>query len=307
LLKRIVALVGAGFVLCGLSGCHFGAARMEVSPLYKDVAYAGASGAQKLDLYIPTGKGPFPVIVNIHGGAFKFGDKHIDDPLLGKALLKHGYAIASIDYRQSGEAKFPAAVRDAKAAVRYLRANAARFNIDPNKMVAFGQSAGANIAAMLGTTVGVAEFDDAALGNADVSSKVQAVIDWFGPIDFGKMDAQAKEQGCPDAEQLHKAADSPESLYLGKTVPQAGDLVRKANPITYIGKNVPPFLIQNGDNDCTVAVAQSKLLADALKAAGGDVHYDLLKGVGHGDSGKAVFQSEENIQKILEFLADKLT
>ena len=314
MLGRIAALTGMGLVVCGVSGCHFGAARMEVAPLYKDVAYARMSGAQRLDLYIPEGKGPFPVVVNIHGGAFKFGDKHIDNPVLGRALLRHGYAIASIDYRQSGEAKFPAAVQDAKAAVRFLRANTVKFNIDPNRIVAFGQSAGGNIAAMLGTTGGVAEFDDPALGNAGVSSRVQAVIDWFGPIDFGKLDEEAKEQGCPHSEQSHSAADSPESLYLGKAIPQAEDLVKKANPITYIGtyigayigKDVPPFLIQNGDNDCTVAVAQSKLLADALKAAGRDVHYDLLKGVGHGDNGQAVFESEENIRKILEFLGSRV-
>lgn len=304
MLPRILALTVVALIL---SGRQFGPPRLEIPPSYKDLAYTPVSGTQKLDLYLPAGKGPFPLILNIHGGAFKFGDKGMVDPLLGKALLENGYAIASIDYRMSGEAKFPAAVQDAKAAVRFLRTNAAKFNINPNKIVAFGQSAGANIAAMLGTTSGVAEFDDAKLGLAGVSSGVAAVIDWFGPTDFAKMDAQAKEQGCSAAEQSHNNADSPESLYLGKPVPQASNLVRKANPITYITKNAPPFLIQNGENDCTVPVAQSKLLADALKAAGGDVHYDLLKGVGHGDRGTPVFQSEENIRNILKFLASKLT
>lgn len=303
LLARIVVVIA---IVSIFASGQFAPPRLKVPPSYKDVAYSTTAGTQKLDIFLPAGNGPFPLVINIHGGAFKFGDKGMVDPLLGKALLEHGYAIASIDYRMSGKAKFPAAVQDAKAAVRYLRANAAKYGLDPNKIVAFGQSAGANIAAMLGTTSGQTEFDDPNLGNAGVSSDVQAVIDWSGPTDFSKMDEQAKAQGCSTREQSHNAADSPESEYLGKPVQQAGDLVTKANPITYIGRNVPPFLIQNGENDCTVAVAQSKLLADALKAAGADVQYDLLKGVGHGDRGTPVFQSQDNIQKILQFLSTKL-
>jgi len=305
-LSLLALIILAIAIVAILASWQFAPPRLKVPPSYKDVAYTTTAGTQKLDIFLPAGKGPFPLVINIHGGAFKFGDKGMVDPLLGKALLEHGYAIASIDYRMSREAKFPAAVLDAKAAVRYLRANAAKYGLDPNKIVAFGQSAGANIAAMLGTTSGQTEFDDPNLGNAGVSSDVQAVIDWFGPTDFSKMDEQAKAQGCSAQEQSHNAADSPESEYLGKPVQQAGDLVTKANPITYIGKNVPPFLIQNGENDCTVPVAQSKLLADALKAAGAAVQYDLLKGVGHGDRGTPVFQSQDNIQKILQFLSTKL-
>ncbi len=273
------------------------------------VAYANTSATQVLDLYIPEGTGPFPVVVNIHPGGFFSGDKDMVPGNTGKALLQAGYAIASINYRLSGEAAFPAAVLDAKAAVRFLRANAAKYNLNPDKIAAFGQSAGGNIASMLGTSGDVAEFDDPSLGNAGVSSRVQAVINWFGPNDFSQMDAQAKAQGCAASDQTHSAADSFESKYLGTAVSGAPELVKKANPITYISKDDPAFLVQKGDQDCTIAIENTKMLADALSAAGLDVHYDLLKGVGHGDGfggGTPVFESESNIQAVVNFLNAKL-
>ncbi len=190
---KVLALLFLGIMVsaCGSS----------LTPTHKDVVYANASSTQKLDIYLPSGNGPFPVVVNIHGGGFKLGDKTMGDAVLGQTLLNSGYAIASIDYRLSGEAKFPAAVLDAKAAVRFLRANATKYKLNPDKIVAFGASAGGNIASMLGTSGDIAEFDDASLGNADVSSRVQAVINWFGPNDFGQMDAQAKAQGCSTNDQ----------------------------------------------------------------------------------------------------------
>ena len=225
--NRTILMLGL-LTLSLLAGCTIpglgGQAAFSVAPAHKDVAYADASSTQKLDLYLPAGAGPFPVIVNIHGGGFKLGDKGMVDDASGKAFLAAGYAIASIDYRLSGEAKFPAAVLDAKAAVRFLRANAAKYNLNPDKVVAFGQSAGGNIASMLGTTGNVAEFDDPSLGNAGVSSRVQAVINWFGPNDFAQMDAQAK--ASPDyapalhaldqsaAEIRHAIATDPQARFL---------------------------------------------------------------------------------------------
>ena len=183
-----------------------------------NIAYANTSNAQVLDLYLPKGDGPFPVVVNIHPGGFFSGDKDMVPGTPGKTMLEAGYAIASINYRLSGEAPFPAAVQDAKAAVRFLRANAVKYNLNPDKIAAFGQSAGGNIASMLGTAGDVAEFDDPSLGNAGVSSRVQATINWFGPNDFSQMDAQAKAQGCAASDQTHSAADSFESKYLGTAV-----------------------------------------------------------------------------------------
>jgi acetyl esterase/lipase len=286
-----------------------GAPPKVITPTLTNIAYATASGTQVLDLYLPEGNGPFPVVVNIHPGGFFSGDKEMVPGNPGKAMLKAGYAIASINYRLSGEATFPAAVQDAKAAVRFLRANAAKYKLNPDKIAAFGQSAGGNLASLLGTSGDMAEFDDPKLGNAGVSSRVQAVINWFGPNDFSVMDAQAKAQGCPASDQTHSAADSPESKYLGAPVPSSPELAKKANPMTYITKDDPPFFVQKGDQDCTIAIENTKMLADALAAAGMDVHYDLLKGVGHGDGFGAttpVFESESNSQALVDFLNAKL-
>ena len=309
---RVALGVLSVVVIAGAAGWYlgyFGAtpANLSVTPTYQDVAYTPTAGTQKLNLYLPAGDGPFPVVVNIHGGGFKFGDRSMVGAVVGQALLDGGYAIASVDYRLSGEATFPAAVQDVKAAVRFLRANATQYKLNPDQIVAFGFSAGGNLASMVGTTGDVAEFDDPALGNEGVSSRVQAVIDWFGPTDFGQMDEQAKAQGCGTSDQTHSTASSFESLYLGATVAESPELVQKANPISYITADDPPFLLQKGDQDCTVPVGQSQLLADALKAAGIDVRFDLLKGVGHGDSGSTlVFESAENVQVVLAFLDAKV-
>jgi acetyl esterase/lipase len=282
----------------------------SVTPTQKDLAYETGSNPQVLDLYVPTtGSGPFPVVINIHGGGFKMGDKGMLSEATGKALLNAGYAVASINYRLSGDAKFPAAVQDAKAAVRFLRANAAKYNLNPDKIAVFGQSAGGNLAAMVGVTGNIADFDDTGLGNSGVSSKVQAVIDWFGPTDFLQMDAQAKAQGCSASDQTHNDANSFESLYIGAAIQSVPDQVKKSNPIPYISKDTPPFLIQKGDQDCTVPIENTKMLADALSAQKLDVQYALLKNVGHGDSmgtSTPVFESESNLKLIIDFLNTKL-
>ena len=129
------------------------------------------------------------------------------------------------------------------------------------------------------------------------------MIDWFGPTDFLQMDAQAKAQGCPARAQTHGAADSPESRYLGAAIAEVPDLVRKANPVTYVSKDDPPFLLQKGSEDCMVPFEQSELLASALKSSGVKAAFDKIEGAGHGDMGSHVprFLSEENLGKLLEF------
>jgi acetyl esterase/lipase len=275
-----------------------------MKPTFEGVAYAGISEAQKLDLFLPDGDGPFPLVINIHGGAFRFGERGMLDAPIAKALLKEGIAVASIDYRLSGEAKFPAAVLDAKAAVRFLRANASKYRLDGGKFIAFGQSAGGNLASLLGTSGGVAEFDDPALGNSGVSSRVQGVIDWFGPTDFLKMDAQAAEQGCPAEACRHGEANSPEGLYLGSRPAVVPQLAAKANPITFITPDDPPFLLQKGEKDCVVPVGQSRILLDALKTGGVKAELDILEGAGHGDMGspQPKFLSAANVARVVGFV-----
>jgi acetyl esterase/lipase len=170
----------------------------RVKRRFLDIPYATLSDAQKLDIYLPDeGSGPFPVIVSIHGGAFMGCDKADTQVLPVLEGLKRGYAVVAVNYRLSWEAKFPAQVHDVKAAVRWIRANAQRYHLDPDKIAAWGSSAGGYLASMLGTSAGVQELEGLSLGNPEQPSHVQAVVAWFGPTDFLKMDEQLAERGLP--------------------------------------------------------------------------------------------------------------
>jgi acetyl esterase/lipase len=233
---------------------------------YPDLEYAkmGARSLQ-LNLAVPeTGDGPFPVIVFMHGGAFSAGDRTWMPP---SEFVSKGYALASIDYRLSGEAVFPAAVIDCKSAVRWLRAHAPKYWLNPERVGLWGISAGGYLTAFLGTTGAVKEFNVGE--HLGFSSAVQAVCDWYGPIDFLALNRK----------------DGAESAFLGGPALRNQDQARKANPIAYINKDVPPFLILHGDKDVVVPIGQSELLDAALKNAGADVTFHVAKGAGHGGAG----------------------
>jgi acetyl esterase/lipase len=272
-----------------------------------DIPYASLSPAQKLDIYLPEkGRGPFPVIVSIHGGAFMFGEKGDAQVLPMLAGLNRGYAVVSINYRMSGEAKFPALVHDMKAALRWIRARAGRWDLDPGKIAVWGGSAGGYQAAMAGVSYGVPELEDLSLGNPGESSRVQAVVDWFGPTDFLKMDEQLIAGGfTPNPEDAHNGEHSPESLLMGKQITLIPERVNAANPETYISAGAPPFLIQHGTKDDTVPCLQSVYFAEKLTAVLGPerVTLDLFEGAGHGD---AQFGSPENLNRVFAFLDKNL-
>ena len=245
--------------------------------VHTDVAYVSNGHArQKLDLYLPPQGELRPLVIWIHGGAFRMGSKEsiVHDPLLSDVLTQ-GYALASINYRLSQHALFPAQIEDCKAAVRWLRAHAADFKLDPARFAAWGPSAGGHLAAMLGTTGHVTEFDVGA--HTDVSSRVQCVVDYFGPTDFLQMDAQRLPDGM-----VHDAADSPESELVGGPIQENPEKVARADPITYVRADAPPFLIVHGDHDPLVPYGQSGLLVEALKRAGVDVTFYTVTGAGHG-------------------------
>jgi acetyl esterase/lipase len=257
-----------------------------------DLAYATGSAAQALDLYLPRRTGTaVPLVVYVHGGAFLGGDKADHFPQIG-ALRTAGYAVASVNYRLSGEAPFPAGVQDVKAAVRWLRAAAPKYGIDPARFGAWGDSAGGHLVAMLGATGDQrTDFDDAALGHAGVSSAVQAVVDWYGPTDFLLMDDQSARTGCARP-QVHDEAGSPESRWLGAPIQTVPDAARAANPITWVrtAGHLPPYLVVHGDSDCNVPHGQSELLVEALHERDAAVTFTLLPGVGHADP---VFTKEQ--------------
>jgi acetyl esterase/lipase len=271
-MKSYVALTGYLLVtgVARAQALHDGGGTQAT--VHRDLPYVShGHPRQKLDLYVPPGK-LRPLVVYVHGGAFLAGDKSTGVPL---EYLAEGYAVASVNYRLSGDALFPAQIEDCKAAVRWLRANVATYGLDPDRFAAFGPSAGGHLVAMLGTTGGVREFDVGE--NLGSSSRVQAVVDYFGPTDFLQMDAHRLPNG-----QVHDAADSPESRLIGGAIQENRDRVAKANPITYVSKDAPPFLIVHGDADPLVPHHQSELLAAALRTAGVPVTFYTVKGGGHG-------------------------
>jgi len=232
----------------------------------RDLVYAHAGPREmKLDLYRPEKpNGVVPLVVWIHGGAFLSGSKESREGEAAVWLAARGYAVASIDYRLSQEALFPAQKEDCEAAVRWLRANAARFGLEGSRIGVFGASAGGHLAAMLGTA-----------GSA--AGLVQAVVDFYGPTDFNKMDAAALPGGMK-----HNPADSPESRLIGGLIQENPDKVARANPITYVTPAAPPFLILHGDRDPLVPVNQSELLYDALTKDRVPVTFHKIVGAGHG-------------------------
>jgi acetyl esterase/lipase len=261
--------------------------------------------SQTLDLYAPKKATGVPLIVWIHGGAFLFGSKEgFPVEPVPLHLLLEGYAVASINYRLSPEALFPAQFQDCKAAIRWLRAHADELGIDPNRIGVWGASAGGNLAALVETAGSVRDFDVGE--NLNYSSRVQAVCDFYGPTDFLQMDAHRLPDG-----QIHNVPDSPESKLVGGPIQDNPDKVRRVNPITYVDRSAPPFLIVHGTLDRLVPFNQSQLLAAALEAVGAPVKFHPVEGGGHGqcfgaDGGCALYADREVQPMVTAFFATHL-
>jgi acetyl esterase/lipase len=243
---------------------------------HRDLEYVPGGGVrQSLDLYVPEkAAGPLPLIIWIHGGGWSAGSKERCPAL---PYLTRGYAVASINYRLSGTAKFPAQIEDCKAAVRWLRANAKKYNLDADRFGAWGSSAGGHLVALLGTS-GEAKDLEGDGPNREFSSRVQAVCDFFGPTDLTRMDAQSG----PNSRIKHDSPNSPEARLIGGPVQDNKEKAARADPIKYIGKSAPPFLIVHGDADPLVPLGQSEILHEALKKAGVESTLHVVKGAGHG-------------------------
>ena len=268
-----------------------------------DLPYANQSPAQKLDIYLPDDNAsPKPVIVSIHGGAFMGCDKSDMQVMPMLEGLQRGYAVVAVNYRLSWVAKFPALVQDVKAAVRWIHANAPRYELDPQRIAAWGGSAGGYLASMLGTSAGIPELEDLGLGNPEQPCNVQAVVAWYGPTDFLKMDEQLAANGLtPPEDQLHNGVNSPESLLFGQRITEIPERVNAANPETYIRPGAPPFFLQHGTKDPVVPVQQSVNFATKLsKILGEDWgRLELIQDAEHADPR---FESPDNVNKVLDFL-----
>ncbi|WP_018976261.1 alpha/beta hydrolase [Saccharibacillus kuerlensis] len=276
-------------------------------PDYADIPYHFESEAQKLDIYLPdqdNTEAPYPVIVSIHGGAFKEGDKadlQVRPMLEG---LKRGYAVISINYRLSGEAIFPAQIHDVKTAIRWIKANADKYRLDRKRIALWGGSAGGHLSALAGTSARNRVLEDISTGAEDYMPDVQAVIDWFGPTNFLIMDQLFRESEM-QPQLIHLDPDSPESLLLGRPISEATQLAAAANPESHITSDAPPFYIQHGTHDPLIPFKQSMMLAEQLRIAIGEskVRLEILEGAGHGGS---EFECPENVDKILDFLDEVL-
>ncbi len=226
-----------------------------------------------LDLYVPKSTEPLPLIIWVHGGAWRQGDKRLSPGRISE-VVSRGYALASVQYRFSQEAQFPAQIVDCQNAVCWLRENASKYGIDPDRFGAWGASAGGHLVAMLGTASDV----DAWAGDRQTSCRVQAVCDWFGPTDFLQMNTQGSRMD-------HDAADSPESQLVGGLIQQNPDRVKAANPMTYITADDPPILIMHGDQDPLVPFGQSVIFHEALQNVGVDATLYRVRDGGHGGKG----------------------
>lgn len=251
-----------------------------------DIPYAQQSPSQILDIWYPNEESdePYPVIVHFHGGGFKFGGHREDseEPMLRGT--DRGYAVVSVEYRKSGEARFPAMLYDAKAAIRFLKTNAEKYKLDPQRIVLWGPSAGGWIVSMAALTPGNPAFEDRSMGNEEADSSVAAVIDWCGPCGgFLDMDAAYNADSTRQPEQIHNEADSAESEFMGAPLTKIPELVRLANPCTYVNKDMPPFMIVHGTADRVVPVEQSIKLAETIKAVAGEdrVTFYLAEGAPH--------------------------
>jgi acetyl esterase/lipase len=268
--------------------------------VYPGLIYASPVGFRPmlLDLYHPaTGLQPAPLVVWIHGGAFAMGHRGLLPDFLAQArlfelLVANGFAVASVDYRLSGEAHFPAQLHDVKAAIRWLRARSGELDLDSTRVAVWGESAGGHLSAMAGATSGLAEMEGD-VGIRDASSAVDAVVDWYGPTDFAAMDLQRPS----DAEQTHGDAGSPESRLIGASVDVSPDLVALANPCTYVRPGLPPFLVVHGTADRLVPFGQSGLLVAALRRADVPVTFHAVEGADH------VFDGEPDRVALIEALA----
>jgi acetyl esterase/lipase len=265
---------------------------------YNNLSYAGDTlKAHLLDIYLPAkAEGKVPFVVWVHGGAWSHNDKYSDMGYMKStigAILESGYGIVSIDYRLSTAAVFPAQIQDCNHALEFLYQNAAKYNLDKNRIVLIGFSAGGHLASLTGLSLNN-KLETFFKGNSKPSFGIRGVIDFYGPADLLIMigEAEGKVNEGSSVAQL-----------LGATPLQRPDLARVASPVTYLDANDPPFLIVHGENDQSVAPVQSRLLSSWLKLSG--VKHELII-VSNAPHFGEMFDADEIRNKVMAFLRERL-
>ncbi len=272
------------------------AGRFDGVQVMKDIPYAANENPrQTLDLFLPKNKGdkPVPLVAFIHGGGWRAGSKDGGLRRVGRLVQSGEFAGASIGYRLSGEAQWPAQIHDCKAAVRWLKAHAKKYGYDADRICVFGTSAGGHLVAMLGVSADVKPLEGALGEHLQQSSSVACVINFFGPSNLLTMNDQP---GRMD----HNAATSPESLLVGGAIQKNKDKARNASPATHVTAGDAPMLLMHGTKDPLVPFDQSVQLHKLLQAAKVDAVLVPVKDGGHGFGGKEVDQRvDQFLQKHL--------
>jgi acetyl esterase/lipase len=278
--------------------------------LFSNLTYSTYSHNNKnenllLDLYLPKRQSSqtLPLIIYIHGGGWWANSK---EECPQEMITDRGYALACINYRLSNVALFPAQIKDVKQAVRWLRQNAAKYKIDPNRFGVFGSSAGGHLSLLLGTTAGVKELTDNSR-DRDISDAVRVVGSWFGPTDFTKLEPTfSGSKITPEIQQKYRK----ELWYyytvavvrlLGGTVAEKKSLARSANPINYLDRSDPPVFIVHGKLDRVVPLSQSQIMVDALKANNVSVEYVFINDMNHSFAGE---NGEKFSPKLIDLTVD---
>ncbi len=252
-----------------------------------DLTYDTKSDRQKIDLYLPPEAGDgslVPLVIFIHGGGFMAGDRRDMQVSVYFGLLNRGYALASVGYRVSGEAQFPDPVKDCKAAVRYLKAHAVEYGIDPARFAVVGNSAGAYMALMVATSPNIAMLEDFSTGDSSYGTDVRCCIATYPPVDFSLIDDQKAQEG--DSSKPMGNPKVPECLFMGAAVDSLPlECVKAASPMSYLTPQVPPLMVKAGSEDELVPHTQSVVFAMEAKRIAGDdrIDFEIVPGASHHD------------------------
>jgi acetyl esterase/lipase len=290
-LTFLIAILSLSFnymAIAQMPMVDYGKTGVESSKYWLDIDYVGDGHiGHRLDIHLPkSGKAPFPVIIVVYGSAFFSNNSkaNVFKEGIGQYLLKNGFAVIAINHRSSRDSLFPAQMHDVKAAIRYIRANAVTFSLNNQFIGITGWSSGGHLSAFAGTTnttknqtINGLDIDiEGKLGKyTNTSSHVNAVVDWFGPTDFLIMDK------CGST-MKHDDVKSPESSLVGGAIQENPDKCALVNPISYVNKNNPPFLIFHGDKDPLVPHCQSEKLYEKMQKEGVKSALVIIKGGGHG-------------------------
>ncbi|HEX6889515.1 MAG TPA: alpha/beta hydrolase [Chryseolinea sp.] len=281
------------FLIAGLSIFNSIECRSQSVPTHKDIVYAKVDGKElKLDLYLPSDPATRGLLVFVHGGAWRGGSKDG----VPKIFPDNGIPTASLEFRQSPEAKFPAQIYDIKAAIRFLRASASTYGYTAEKIVIVGSSSGGHLAALTGVTNGNSELEGKIGDNLQQSSSVQAIIDYYGATNLTTILAQSTPFGL----NVRKPALE---LLLGSEPDKNIELAKLASPVFHVDANDPPLLIFHGEQDAQMPINQSHELEGAYKKSNLDVRFEVVYGAAHGGD---LFYTPDRVKLAIDFIKKHL-